>query len=183
MRIQASFQNLRMTCLGAGAVLCALAACDSTRSGHSSALLKMGDYDVSYSALTEAEIGSTGPLTPLLFTFRYAGPSTPNGVTAADLKREAKRLGLDMKTMRIIYGPNPYKDADGTLHVCTVEAVRQRLCKAAPSLPLDQRITYAKALLSKDPHCNWAGFDAAYHKKATFSLGGDNQTLNIKAAC
>ncbi|MBO9472305.1 hypothetical protein J7413_02035 [Shimia sp. R10_1] len=143
----------------------------------------MGDFDVRYIALRNEEVANTGPLTPLLFTFSYAGFSPANGVTQADLKAEAKRLGLDMNTMRIIYGSNPYKSEDGTLHVCTVEAIRQRLCKAAPTLPLEQRISYAKTLLASDNRCSWVEFDPAYNKKATFSLGGDDQTLNIKADC
>ncbi|WP_422050015.1 hypothetical protein [Shimia sp.] len=165
------------------ALLCALAGCETTGSGRSSQVTRLGDYDVVYTELNDVEVGNTGPLTPLLFTYTYAGRTPINGVTESDLKREAKRLGLDMKTMRIIYGANPYKGADGTLHVCTIDAIRQRLCKAAPTLPLQARIDYAKALLDKDRACDWTSFDAAYNKSATFSFGGDDQTLNVKAAC
>ncbi len=165
------------------ATLCGLAACDSNGTGRASAVTKIGDYEVQYTTLNDEEVGNTGPLTPLLFTFTYTRRGPSNGVSEADLKREAKRIGLDMKTMRIIYGSNPYKDEDGTLHVCTVDAIRQGLCKGSPTLPLKDRISYAQSILERDPTCDWVGFDAAYNKNATFSLGGDDQTLNVKARC
>ena len=124
-------------------------------------------------------------LTPLIFTYHFAEafPREP-GVTDELLQARADELDMPVSDMvSVIYGRHPYIHPSGQLASCTMAAVEKGWCGKKLGLSIEQRVQIAKQLLDMTEECRWVGFDPAYNRRASRSLGAEASILNIAADC
>lgn len=169
-----------------GSLLCAmlvLAGCGSSTSTTQRETAQFGPYLVRFIPIPALKERVPDGLTPLMFTFSWADPNTNTGITEADWEREAARAGLTVELLKRVHGEDFYKGPDGSLRKCTYFAKSKGLCGKPLGLSISQRSDLAKKLLARSTACNWVGFDQAYHTRAAYNLGAQDDTLHVAAAC
>ena len=133
----------------------------------------------------DARHKSNDGLTPLAFFFSHTSRLQPtNTISEKKWQSEADRLGISLHFLKTMTGRNAFVNEQGHIVGCNIHLQQKGLCGGPVfKLPVDQRVSYAKALVERSARCRWIGFDMNYHLQMAYSSGGGDHVLFVKAQC
>lgn len=93
-------------------------------------------------------------------------------------------MGISLHFLKTMTGPSAFINDQGHIVGCNLHLQRKGLCGGPVfKLPVEQRVSYAKALVERSARCRWIGFDLNYHLRLAYANGGGEQVLFVRANC